>query len=66
MTARPERSMAAPSVKTAPVRPVPTVKYQFPSAVAIGSGAGVAAPFTLVANAQTVAGKSTRKPPKRA
>jgi hypothetical protein len=39
MTTRPERSIAAARVKTAPVTPADTVEYQSPSVLAIGDGA---------------------------
>jgi hypothetical protein len=39
MTTRPERSIAAARVKTAPVTPVDTAKYQSASVLAIGDGA---------------------------
>jgi hypothetical protein len=38
MTTRPERSIAAARVKTAPVTPADTAKYQSPSVLAIGCG----------------------------
>jgi hypothetical protein len=39
MTTRPERSIAAARVKTAPVTPVDTARYQSPIVLAIGPGA---------------------------
>jgi hypothetical protein len=82
MTTRPERSIAAARVKTAPVTPADTAEYQSPSVLAIGDGAigcgaiGVDAGTTSIPgpdvmvmaqpNFQYNAGRNTRYPPTRA